>query len=102
MEKTLSGLHTRTIYSIDWNTARNCLVTAGADNTITVFSMEKGDCGDVSSESLSVHVELQKHQAHGQDINCVRWRPSKSHSGDVAILASASDDGTVVLWKYEN
>ena len=97
----MSGLHTRTIYSIDWNNDRNCIVSAGADNTITVISIGAGDSEDPSSESLSVHVELQKHQAHGEDINCVRWRPGKTAS-DNAILASASDDGMVVLWKYEN
>ena len=32
--------------------------------------------------------------AHPQDVNCVRWHPT-----NVTLLASASDNGTIVLWR---
>ena len=37
-----------------------------------------------------------KENAHGQDVNSVAWNPVED-----SLLASASDDGTVKLWRLE-
>ena len=37
-----------------------------------------------------------KENAHGEDVNSVAWSPVED-----SLLASASDDGTVKLWRLE-
>lgn len=39
---------------------------------------------------------LSIHQAHSQDINTVEWCPHTA-----GLLMSASDDGEVKIWKFE-
>ena len=34
-------------------------------------------------------------EAHGGDVNCVRWHPQEA-----TLLASAGDDGAVHLWRF--
>ena len=34
-------------------------------------------------------------EAHTQDCNCVDWHPTQKN-----ILASASDDGTIRIWEF--
>lgn len=89
--KTLSGLHTRSIYSIDIMNKNGTLyiATGGGDDVIHVISF------DPDTEELSVLV--QQLHAHSQDVNCVRWRPSRQ-SDTIGMLASAGDDGVVTLW----
>jgi len=94
--KTLSGLHDRTIYSVDWSSRHGLIATAGADNTINILSVMDGSGKDVETA-----VQVQQLQAHKQDINCVRWMPQNPTGEDPgAMLASASDDGTIILWRY--
>lgn len=66
-----------------------------------------------SSSSLSstqYALSSKTQQAHSADVNCVRWNPKPSimttRSGDSVsfttgnLLASASDDGVVKIWRY--
>lgn len=39
------------------------------------------------------HLVVKKEKAHDQDVNSICWHPNED------ILASASDDGTVKLWR---
>lgn len=100
--KTLSGLHERTIYSVDWSTVNGFLATAGADNRINILSaMDSKGTDESQRKDVETAVQVQQLQAHKQDINCVRWRPQDSKREEFgAMLASASDDGTIILWKY--
>ena len=93
--KTLSGLHTRSVYSIDIMRQDDVLyiVTGGGDDIIHVVAF------DPVSEEITI--EVQHLHAHGQDVNCVRWRPStKDHDGNnsIGVIASAGDDGVVTVW----
>lgn len=103
---TLSGLHSRPIYSVDILTTETCLylVTGGGDDCIHVISF------DPVTEEASVMV--QQLHAHTQDVNCVRWRPCGSDGSNatarsqctdtnglsIGMFASAGDDGTVTMW----
>ncbi|XP_010436281.1 PREDICTED: protein CIA1 [Camelina sativa] len=87
---TLSGSHDRAIYSVHWS--RDGIIASGAgDDTIQLF---------VDSDSDSVvepayKLLLKKEKAHTTDINSVQWAPDK----ESRLLASASDDQTVKIWK---
>ncbi|KAG6574536.1 WD repeat protein 39 [Phytophthora cinnamomi] len=91
----VSGCHERTIFSVDWSKHGDLLVTGAADNAIRVFQGQP--TGAPSSFELVV---LQK-EAHASDINCVRWSPQLHDDGSkkALLLASASDDGLVRVWK---
>jgi WD40 repeat protein len=39
----------------------------------------------------------QRTDAHAADVNCVRWHPT-----DSSLLASASDDNTIKLWRLQS
>lgn len=129
---TLSGHHSRTIYSVDWS-AEGLLATGDGSNAIKVFGQP--DCleaaaapppppsgADTPTETAAedhtgMHNGLsapnpQEQQdtaatpgaaweqlcsagaAHTADVNCVRWHPT-----DPTLLASASDDGVIKLWR---
>ena len=90
--KTLSGIHTRSIYSIDVlsKDEKLYIVTGGGDNVINVLSF------DTISEELTV--AAQQLDAHSQDVNCVRWKPCSYMNGCLGTIASAGDDCVVTLW----
>ena len=88
---TLSGHHSRPIFSIDWSRA-GALATASGDNALRVFRERPGNDGQLSFE-----VEQAVQDAHEGDINCVRFSPK-----DPTLLATAGDDGLVKLWRVQD
>jgi len=86
VETTLSGHHTRAIYSLDWG-PDGVLVTGGGDDAIRLFTETE------SSEWSCDHTEFD---SHGMDINCVTWNPVTG-----GLLASCSDDETVKIWTIQ-
>lgn len=101
MEATILTVHwhndNQPIYSVDFqpeqpelansstsmSTESTRLATGGGDNNIRIWRL-------TSSNSVEYMSTLQK---HSQAVNAVRFNPR----GD--ILASAGDDGTLLLWK---
>eukprot|EP01147_Barroeca_monosierra_P007797 gene7797-650_t len=85
---TLSGYHTRSVYSIDWSPLTNLLVSGCGDNHVRVFRQTNNDSDKPDFEQVCTL------QAHNQDINSVAWCRSPEYS---LLLASASDDETIKL-----
>ncbi|KAL1304086.1 hypothetical protein AAFC00_000521 [Neodothiora populina] len=74
------------IYSADFeNHGKGRLATAGGDNNVRLWKIE-GTGEDRSVSYLSTLVK------HTQAVNVVRWCPRGE------LLASAGDDGTIILW----
>ena len=88
---TISGYHNRTIYSVKWSKLDNLIATGGSDNKIHIFK-ENTACNENEPKLTLLHVESE---AHTQDCNCVDWHPTQKN-----ILASASDDGTIRIWEF--
>ena len=87
------------VYSLTFqkNSANDKLFTAGGDNKVRIWKLnrdENGQNGGVRKiESLDFLGSLTHHE---QAINVIRF----NSKGDV--LASAGDDGQVLLWKQED
>ncbi|KAJ3085507.1 hypothetical protein HK102_014105 [Quaeritorhiza haematococci] len=76
------------IFSVDFEPCgRGRLATAGADCNVRIWRVAKEDNEPPKIEFLS---SLNRHTA---SVNVVRWSP------EGGILASAGDDGMVILWK---
>eukprot|EP00164_Ancoracysta_twista_P002108 GFYU01002784.1.p1 GENE.GFYU01002784.1~~GFYU01002784.1.p1 ORF type:complete len:325 (+),score=75.06 GFYU01002784.1:118-1092(+) len=88
---TISGCHTRCVYSCHWS-ADDVIVTGAGDDAIRTFRKSADSSG---SGAVSYTMDCQVLKAHGSDINCVRWHPK-----DASVLVSGSDDATVKIWKY--
>lgn len=86
---TVSGCHTRVIYSVDWS-KDNVIATSSGDNSIRLFKEETE--GDLTRYPM-VFVASN---AHAGDVNAIRFNPA-----DPSLLASAGDDGEVRLWRIE-
>lgn len=69
------------------------IATACGDNTIRVFTESLQSDENAPSFLLAT----QRKDAHTDDVNSVRWHPTKPHT-----LASASDDATIKLWRYSS
>lgn len=131
-EATVSGYHTRTIYSVSWspvmkvannsngnNSAadadsdeaeedegRTFIASCGADDSIRIFTFEKGgdgiggssggDAGSPSAGRAGHWVQTAVvEKAHQFDVNCVVWHPR-----DPSLLISCGDDCSVRLWRH--
>ncbi|XP_076958295.1 protein CIA1-like [Bidens hawaiensis] len=89
---TMSSYHDRTIFSVHWS-RDGIIATGAADNAIRLFVESE----DLSVDGPSYKLLLKKEKAHAMDINSVRWSPTGN-----MLLASASDDGTIKIWKLES
>ncbi|GAB2272181.1 Cytosolic iron-sulfur protein assembly protein [Dionaea muscipula] len=88
---TISGYHDRTIFSVHWS--RDGIITSGAaDDAICLFVENEDGLADGCKYKLL----SKKEKAHEMDVNSVQWSPMENQ-----LLASASDDGTVKIWKLE-
>ncbi|QSZ32299.1 hypothetical protein DSL72_001873 [Monilinia vaccinii-corymbosi] len=77
------------IYSCDWEkTGKGRLATAGGDSNVRVRSLWKIE-SDGEDRKIEYLATLQKHT---QAVNVVRWAPKGE------LLASAGDDGNVLIW----
>ena len=116
---TLSGHHSRTIFSVDWS-ADNLIATGEAaarslclsvrrfyqlykikiagsqDNGIRVFRQVQQSSAAEPSSAPSYDQAIHLEDAHTADVNCVQWHPQ-----DATLLASAGDDGSVKLWRIQ-
>ncbi|CAL7935439.1 unnamed protein product [Xylocopa violacea] len=88
---TISGYHTRTIYDIDWCKTTGLLVTACGDDIIRIFKEDS----DSDPHQPTFTMVCSMDTAHTQDVNSVQWNPTVPGQ-----LASASDDGLVKIWFY--
>ncbi|KAF2073342.1 hypothetical protein CYY_005360 [Polysphondylium violaceum] len=75
------------IYSIDFDSSSERFCTTGFDNDIKIWSYSKDKEGHLSIEYLA---SLSKHT---KPVNTARFSPAGN------LLASGSDDGTVIIWK---
>ena len=80
----------RTLYSIDWNGSL-IAVGSGADNVVLLHLR---DNRSESSHPIVIDVAGGIARAHDADVNSVRFAPS-----DPNLLATASDDGSIKLWR---
>ncbi|KAI7732552.1 hypothetical protein M8C21_024158, partial [Ambrosia artemisiifolia] len=89
---TMSGYHDRTIFSVHWS-REGIIATGAADDAIRLFVESE----DHSVDGPSYKLLLKKEKAHTMDINSVQWSPTGN-----MLLASASDDATIKIWKLES
>lgn len=96
-ECTLSGYHSRTIYSVEWCPITNLIATACEDNAIRIFTQTTTTTNnnqlDHLYDSTIYSLGLTMDNAHNKDVNCVSW--NSKQAGD---LISCSDDGTIKYW----
>jgi len=91
---TLTGYHTRPVYSVDWSST-NYIASAGGDDGICIFEETSRSISDGTCVWQRV---FNAEKAHLSDVNCVKWNPDQEHYSN--ILLSAGDDGFVKIWKW--
>ncbi|XP_066926950.1 chromatin assembly factor 1 subunit B-like [Clytia hemisphaerica] len=77
------------IFSVDFCPETWKLASCGADFTIKVWQVKEKQDGD---DSIGIEF-LSNLDRHGKPVNVVRFSPNGK------VLASAGDDGAIVLWK---
>mmetsp|Transcript_17425 Transcript_17425/g.35773 ORF Transcript_17425/g.35773 Transcript_17425/m.35773 type:complete len:440 (+) Transcript_17425:72-1391(+) len=84
-----------TVCTIDYAPARaghGRILSGGSDNRIQIYrEILAGSTSDKPLFAVDIGVDTN----HG-DVNCVCWHPQ-----DGSVLASAGDDGTIRIWRYE-
>jgi WD40 repeat protein len=89
---TLSGYHDRSIFDVSWSRNTGLLAAASGDDSISIYKKNNDD-GDCSS---SMSLVCRKKSSHCSDVNSVEWNPV-----DDTLLASASDDASIKIWKVK-
>eukprot|EP00928_Gymnodinium_smaydae_P080644 TRINITY_DN64300_c0_g1_i1.p1 TRINITY_DN64300_c0_g1~~TRINITY_DN64300_c0_g1_i1.p1 ORF type:complete len:463 (+),score=103.45 TRINITY_DN64300_c0_g1_i1:74-1390(+) len=103
---TVGAAQPRPVYSVDW-LPFEAAAAPGASAVSTVASA----CGDDfvrvfqprDESTLAEWLCVAEVEAHKGDVNSVAWcpvRPSQHGGRAAAVLASAGDDGEVVLWRF--
>jgi cytosolic iron-sulfur protein assembly protein CIAO1 len=90
---TLPEAHAGTVYSVDYASARAShgrIASGGSDNRLQIYREALTSTADQPQFILDASASVK-----GGDVNCVCWHPT-----DGSILASASDDGALRIWKY--
>lgn len=77
--------------SIDWSPDGDALATAGADDTLRVFS--------VGAARSALDLLAEEPGAHDGEANCIAWCPWPAEAGR-RLLASCGDDGVVRVWQW--
>eukprot|EP00347_Sterkiella_histriomuscorum_P020000 403339480 len=99
----ISNLHQRSIYSCSWakttisspaDVKTDFIATAGADNKIMVYEINRDSLSSSGTGSFEFNIVAQQAHAHSNDVNSVVFHPTNPY-----ILASCSDDGKIKLWK---
>ncbi|KAJ1531832.1 hypothetical protein ONE63_000484 [Megalurothrips usitatus] len=90
---TIVGLHSRSIYDVAWCHQTDLIATACGDDVVRIFQ----ECPDSDPHQPSFNLVASSSgvNGHHQDVNAVAWHPTIP-----GLLASASDDGDVKLWKF--
>lgn len=84
---------TSNMYVFCRNHETGFIATASGDNCIRLFS----EAPDSDPNSPSFQLLTQQQEAHKEDVNSIDWNPKQAD-----LLASASDDGTIKLWRYSS
>ncbi|XP_071946818.1 probable cytosolic iron-sulfur protein assembly protein CIAO1 homolog [Antedon mediterranea] len=92
---TLSGYHSRPIYSLHWCKLTGLLATASGDDCLRIFK-EDTSVHDASNQPAFQLVASQN-KSHNEDVNCVAWNPKIP-----GLLASCSDDCKIKLWNLND
>eukprot|EP00271_Cylindrocystis_brebissonii_P018302 TRINITY_DN5118_c0_g1_i1.p1 TRINITY_DN5118_c0_g1~~TRINITY_DN5118_c0_g1_i1.p1 ORF type:complete len:380 (-),score=42.14 TRINITY_DN5118_c0_g1_i1:558-1697(-) len=90
---TISGYHERTIYTVDWSSCNDLIVTGDGSDCLRIFASAEPE-RESGCEGPSFVQLIAKEKAHATDINCVKWHPK-----DPRLMASACDDGSLKIWK---
>lgn len=78
------------IFSVHFAPLTSKLASGGADSTVKIWLVKEKQDGD---DSIGVEF-LANLDRHAKPVNVVRFSPSGN------LLASAGDDGTIILWKF--
>ena len=101
---TVSGYHDLPVYSTDVVRTGDRLLVAsgGGDDSIVVVEIDVGPTASAAAGDADGHARVVSSAvfrgAHGQDVNCVRWRPPGRDRGAPYMLASCGDDQLVKIW----
>ncbi len=96
---TVTGYHSRTIYSVKWSNLHGLIATACSNNSVDIFRENVSSMPVAGKSDDTPYISLLHHEenAHTQDVNCVDWNPVHSD-----LLASCSDDGSVKIWSFKD
>ena len=95
------------IYTVDYCPQLQCLATGAADSGVRIFRVYNVRCNELftviivhflqlTSDNPSIEKVACVVDVHTDEVNSVRWSPT-----DIGTLATASDDKTACIWRFE-